>query len=70
MLPKKPLGPPYSPHALAQCKSRDSTSTALEGGNQTFRNKVGVISRNELRLPTPSQSFTIVDCGSEVTSTV
>ena len=51
MLPKMPLRPPYSPHALAQCKSHDSTSGALEGGNRTFTNKVEALSTTELEAP-------------------
>ena len=51
MLPKKPLGPPYSPHALTQCRCRDSTIGALEGSDRTFTNKVGALSTTELEAP-------------------
>ena len=51
MLSKKPLGPPYSPHAIAHCKRLDSTSGALEGGDRTFTNEVGAISTTQLEAP-------------------
>ena len=51
MLPKKPLGPPYSPHALTQCESCDSTIGGLGGGDRIFTNKVAAISTTQLEAP-------------------
>ena len=51
MLPKKPLGPPYSPHASHNARCRDSTIGALGGGDRTFTNEVGAISTTQLEAP-------------------
>ena len=45
MLTRSQRGPPYSPHALTNARCRDPLRGALEGGDRTFTNKVGAISK-------------------------
>src|SRR3954462_2758624 len=45
MLTRSQRGPPISPHALTDVRCRDPLQGGLEGGNQTFTNKVGANSK-------------------------
>src|ERR1041385_2232709 len=44
-------GHPISPHTLTDVRCRDPLRGGLEGGNQTFTNKVGAISTTQLEAP-------------------
>ena len=62
MLPKKPLGPPYSPRALTMRDAVIPLLVPLEAATEPLQTRLG--------LPTTPRSFTTMDYGSTVTSTV
>src|SRR3954463_2524740 len=63
-------GPPYSPHALTKQDVVIHYAVALKVAPGPLQYKVGAISTTQLEAPNKPRSFTTMECGSEVTSSV
>ena len=70
MLPKKPLGPPYSPHPHTMRDAVIPLLVPLEAATGPLQTRLGQTPQLNWRLPTKPRSFTTMDYGSVVTSTV